>query len=86
MSRSQTDKRTHTAPHTRTPPPRLGRRERDERMEQPEGGDKNTYGREMWGDVGRCGYGLCACNRSPTRNSAFSAVWLLSSRRGEARD
>ena len=27
MSRSQTDKRTHTAPHTRTPPPRLGRRE-----------------------------------------------------------
>ena len=44
MSRSQTDKRTHTAPHTRTPPPRLGR-ERDERMEQPEGGDKNTYGR-----------------------------------------
>ena len=44
MSRSQTDKRTHTAPDTRTPPPRLGR-ERDERMEQPEGGDKNTYGR-----------------------------------------
>ena len=40
--RSQTDKRTHTAPDTRTPPPRLGR-ERDERMEQPEGGDKNTY-------------------------------------------
>ena len=23
MSRSQTDKHTHTAPHTRTPPPRL---------------------------------------------------------------
>ena len=44
MSRLQTDKRTHTAPHIRTPPPRLGR-ERDERMEQPEGGDKNTYGR-----------------------------------------
>ena len=27
MSRLQTDKRTHTAPHIRTPPPRLGRRE-----------------------------------------------------------
>ena len=27
VTRSQTDKRTHTAPHTRTPPPRLGRRE-----------------------------------------------------------
>ena len=27
MSRSQTDKHTHTALHTRTPPPRLGRRE-----------------------------------------------------------
>ena len=40
----QTDKRTHTVPHARTPPPRLGR-ERDERMEQPEGGDTNTYGR-----------------------------------------
>ena len=26
-SRLQTDKRTHTAPHIRTPPPRLGRRE-----------------------------------------------------------
>ena len=27
MSRSQTDKHTHTAPHTRTPPPRLGGKE-----------------------------------------------------------
>ena len=27
VTRSQTDKRTHTAPLTRTPPPRLGRRE-----------------------------------------------------------
>ena len=27
MSRSQTDKRTHTAPHTRAPPPRLGGKE-----------------------------------------------------------
>ena len=50
MSRSQTDKRTHTAPHTRTPPPRLGG-ERDERMEQPEGGDTNTYGKRKGNGV-----------------------------------
>ena len=52
VTQLQTDKRTHTVPHTRTPTPRLGRR--DERMEQPEGGDKNTQRR-----------GVAAASRCP---------------------
>jgi len=51
VTQVQTDKLTHTVPHTRipthtrTPTPRLGRR--DERMERPEGGDKNTQRRSI---------------------------------------